>query len=69
MTEYSSGRNKSCWNIESAIRSLMITPSARAPGPPLAKSLSATTYLYFDGNHFGRKGHAIIAKEVVPKLQ
>src|SRR4051812_15816084 len=33
------------------------------------KSLSATTYLYFDGNHFGRKGHAIIAKEVVPKLQ
>jgi lysophospholipase L1-like esterase len=33
------------------------------------KSLSATTYLYFDGYHFGRKGHAIIAKEVVPKLQ
>src|SRR3954452_14193075 len=33
------------------------------------KSLSASTYLYFDGNHFGRKGHAIIAKEVVRKLQ
>ena len=32
------------------------------------KPLSATTYLYEDGNHFGRKGHSIIAQEVLPKL-
>jgi lysophospholipase L1-like esterase len=33
-----------------------------------SKPLSATTHLYFDGNHFGRKGQAIIAKEIRPKL-
>ena len=33
-----------------------------------SKPLSATTHLYFDGNHFGRKGHAIIAAEIRPKL-
>ena len=33
-----------------------------------SKALSATTHLYFDGHHFGRKGHAIIAAEIQPKL-
>jgi lysophospholipase L1-like esterase len=32
-------------------------------------TLSATTYLYFDGSHFGSKGQAIIAGEVRPRLQ
>ena len=33
------------------------------------RALSASTYLYLDGNHFGRRGHAIIANEVLPKLR
>ena len=32
------------------------------------RALSATTYLYADDNHFGRKGQAIIAREIRPKL-
>ncbi|WP_027135403.1 GDSL-type esterase/lipase family protein [Geminicoccus roseus] len=32
------------------------------------KSLSARNYLYLDGNHLGRRGQAIIAKEIRRKL-
>lgn len=32
------------------------------------KARSATSYLYADINHFGRKGQAIIANEIRPKL-
>ncbi|HEX2528545.1 MAG TPA: GDSL-type esterase/lipase family protein [Geminicoccus sp.] len=32
------------------------------------KASSATSYLYADINHFGRKGQAIIANEIRPKL-
>ena len=30
------------------------------------RALSATTHLYLDGHHFGRKGHAILANEIRP---
>jgi len=33
------------------------------------KKRSASTHLYFDGNHFGKKGQAIIAKEILAKLK
>jgi lysophospholipase L1-like esterase len=33
------------------------------------KARSATTHLYMDGNHFGKKGQAIIAKEILAKLK
>jgi lysophospholipase L1-like esterase len=33
------------------------------------KARSASTHLYFDGNHFGKKGQALIAKEIAAKLK
>lgn len=32
------------------------------------RELSATTFLYADGSHFGRKGQSIIAREIRPML-
>jgi lysophospholipase L1-like esterase len=33
------------------------------------RALSATTHLYADVGHFGRKGQALIARAVKPKLR